>query len=254
MHISLAAEKIFFASFLPITNSLLISIFVSLLLIGLGLGLKNQLKPIPSHLQNLIEAIIEIFLDLYESIVGTKKAKAFFPICFTLFIFILFNNWFGLVPGVGTIGFWKEAEHGKVLVPLLRAGTADLNLTFALAIIAVISVQFFGFRFLKADYFKKFFNFKSPIDFFIGILELISELAKIISFAFRLFGNIFAGEVLLMVIAFLIPYFAPLPFYGLEIFVGLIQAFVFTMLTVVFLNVATISHQEHEQPRGGELA
>ena len=109
----------------------------------------------------------------------------------------------------------------------------------------LVSLQYVGLKALKFGYIKKFLNLSSPINFFVGILELISEVAKIVSFAFRLCGNIFAGEVLLAVIAFLIPFLAPLPFYGLELFVGFIQALVFSMLTIVFLNLATVSHDNH---------
>lgn len=135
-------------------------------------------------------------------------------------------------------------EHAE-FVPLFRGATADLNTTLAIAIIAVIAVQYYGVRTLGAAYFKKFFNLSDPIMFGVGLLEIISEFSRIISFAFRLFGNIFAGEVLLTVIAFLMPLVAPLPFLGLELFVGFIQALVFAMLTAVFLNMATMSHESH---------
>ena len=138
-----------------------------------------------------------------------------------------------------------DADHDLAAVPLFRPGTADINTTLAFAIISLLVTQAFGIKYLKFGYFKKFINFSSPIMFFVGILELISEFAKIISFAFRLFGNIFAGEVLLVVMAFLFPLVLPMPFYGLEIFVGFIQALVFSMLTLVFFNMATISHDDH---------
>ena len=138
-----------------------------------------------------------------------------------------------------------ENNTHVVKAPIFRPGSADLNTTLALAIVSVIVTQIFGLMALKFSYLKKFFNFSSPIDFFVGILEIISEFAKIISFAFRLFGNIFAGEVLLVVIAFLIPVVLPMPFYGLELFVGFIQALVFAMLSLVFFNMATQSHEEH---------
>ena len=130
-------------------------------------------------------------------------------------------------------------------IPLFRGSTADLNTTLALALIAVVSIQYFGIRDLKLAYFKKFINLSNPIMFFVGILELISEVSKIISFAFRLFGNMFAGEVLLTVIGSLVPIIAPLPFPGLEIFVGFIQALVFSMLTAVFLSMAVSVQEQH---------
>lgn len=137
------------------------------------------------------------------------------------------------------------AEHksGK-FTPLFRSGSADLNMTIALALISVIVTQIVGFKALGIGYLKKFFNFKNPIAFFVGILELISEFAKIISFSFRLFGNMFAGEVLLAVMLMLVPYFAPIPFYGLEVFVAVVQAFVFAMLTLVFIKLAMMPHRE----------
>jgi F-type H+-transporting ATPase subunit a len=155
------------------------------------------------------------------------------------------NNWLGLLPGVGTIGL-HETHHGKeVFIPLLRAGNADLNTTLALAVIAVVAIQIFGI--LAIGFWKyagKFINFKGPIDFFVGILELISELSRLVSFSFRLFGNVFAGEVLLIVIASLLPFIGPLPFYALEIFVGFIQALVFVMLALVFIKMAITDHAE----------
>ena len=137
------------------------------------------------------------------------------------------------------------AEHKeRKFTPLFRPGSADLNTTLALALISVVITQIVGFKTLGIGYLKKFFNFKNPIAFFVGVLELISEFAKIISFSFRLFGNIFAGEVLLAVILMLVPYFAPIPFYGLELFVAVVQAFVFAMLTLVFIKLAMIPHTE----------
>jgi len=136
-----------------------------------------------------------------------------------------------------------ETKTETKFVPLLRGATADLNMTIALAIIALISMQYFGFQTLGFHYSKRFFNFSNPIMFFVGLLELVSDFSKIISFAFRLFGNVFAGEVLLAVMAFLMPFIAPMPFMLLELFVGFIQALVFSTLTAVFINVA-VSHEE----------
>ncbi|MBP9700286.1 F0F1 ATP synthase subunit A [Candidatus Woesebacteria bacterium] len=141
----------------------------------------------------------------------------------------------------------NEAEHATAkVIPLFRAGTADLNTTIALAAISVASTQYFGLKVLGSHYWKKYFDFSSPIKAFVGILELILELAKIMSFSFRLFGNIFAGEVLLAVMMFLVPVVIPMPFYGLELFVGMIQGVVFAMLSLVFFNLATIGHGEEE--------
>jgi F-type H+-transporting ATPase subunit a len=137
----------------------------------------------------------------------------------------------------------KEEEHVK-MVPIFRAATADLNTTLALAIISVFLTQVFGVSHLGLSYFKKFIDFSNPINFFVGILEIVLEFAKVISFAFRLFGNIFAGEVLLVVMTYLIAILVPAPFYALELFVGFIQALVFSMLSLIFFNLATKSHHE----------
>jgi F-type H+-transporting ATPase subunit a len=133
-----------------------------------------------------------------------------------------------------------EGEHGKI--PLLRANTADLNTTFALALITVFMIQYYGFKYNGTGYLKKFFNFSTPIMFFVGILELISELARILSFSFRLFGNVLAGEILITIVAYLLPpvtSFIMVPFFTLEIMAGAIQALVFTMLSTVLIGMAT---------------
>ncbi|MDZ7586932.1 MAG: FoF1 ATP synthase subunit a, partial [Patescibacteria group bacterium] len=165
-----------------------------------------------------------------------------FPLIASIFLFVMLASWAGLLPGSETIGFMKNIDGLKEFVPFFRGGTADLNITLGLAIFAVFSIQYYGYKTLGLKYFKKFFDLSNPINFFVGFLELISEFAKIISFAFRLFGNIFAGEVLIAVIAFLLPIIAPLPFIGLEIFVGFIQALVFATLTLVFITIATNNH------------
>ncbi len=250
----------------PITNSMVTTLLADLTILGLVFfGLRNM-KLVPSGLQNLLEAVIEGFYGLAEDVAGKENARKFFPLVMTIFFFALVANWWELVPGMDSFG-WITEVHGEggwekrelfagiytivkepghyTLVPFLRTATTDLNVTLAMALIAVTYVQIAGVRALGLSYFKKFINFSSPMDFFVGILETISEVAKIISFSFRLFGNIFAGTVLLFVMPYLIPLLVPLPFYGLEVFVGFIQAFVFAMLTLVFLATAVVSH-DHE--------
>lgn len=281
LHISLAAEKIGHIGPMPITNSLLTTWVVMLVLLVISLLVKRSLALVPSHGQSIAEMVIEALYDFFQSVVG-EHVRKLFPLIASLFFFIILANWIGLVPGVGTIGFFEthgatvEAEqavpatetaaktsgiegavHEEVVqekieetaveeatfVPLLRGATADLNTTIALAIIAFGAIQYFGFQTLGFHYTKRFFNFSNPIMFFVGMLEIISDVSKVISFAFRLFGNIFAGEVLLTVMAFLMPFLAPMPFLVLELFVGFIQALVFSTLTAVFVNVA-VSHEE----------
>lgn len=240
LHISIAAEEIGKLGPILVTNSLLTSWIVVGLLALLFIKLSSRVREIPSVKQLFIELPIEMIYLLCRSIAGSK-ARVFFPYIAVFFLFILVSNWSGLVPGVGAI--LVEGHEGKV--PLLRAPTADLNLTFALALVSVALIQYQGVKSLGIRYFGKFFSLK-PAKAFIGFLELISEVSKVLSFSFRLFGNIFAGEVLLVVIAVLVPILAPVPFYGLELFVGFIQALVFSMLTLVFFNLASIGHEEED--------
>lgn len=249
LHISISAEPLFELAGVSITNSIAVSWFVSGLLIILGVYVGKNLKQKGkiSKLQLIFEMMIEGLYNITRQIAGSEKAKAFFPFIMTFFLFIIFSNWTGLLPGAGSIGIERIIHGEEVFVPILRAPTADLNTTLALGIISMFMVQYYGFKHLKFSYLKKFFNFKNPINGFVGILELISDISKIISFAFRLFGNIFAGEVLLAVMAFLLPVFGTIPFLGLEIFVGFIQALVFGMLSLVFMNMATLSHDHGDE-------
>lgn len=246
LHVSISAEPIFQLGNIEVTNSMLTGTVISLLLISASYWFSKNLKPSKKigKIQNAVEMIIEALYNLMIPIVGDKKVKEFFPLVVTLFLYILFSNWTELLPGVGTIGLQKLESGHKIFSPLIRPPSADLNATLALAIISMTMVQIVGFRYLKVGYLKKFFNFTSPMKFFLGFLELISDISRIISFAFRLFGNIFAGEVLLAVSLALLPIFAPIPFMGLEIFVGLIQALVFAILTLVFMNMASVPHEE----------
>lgn len=247
MHISISAEPIFHLGSFTVTNSMLVSWLVTAILCSLAIYVSKNIKTTkkPKGFQAFIEIVIEGLYGFVANVTGEAKAKFIFPIVATFFLFILLGNLFGLLPGVGTIGFTHHDDHGhESFVPLFRGATADINATLALAIISVGLTQYIGIRYLGLKYFSKFINFSSPMNFFIGILELISEFSKIVSFAFRLFGNIFAGEVLLVVMAFLAPFTAPIPFIGLEIFVGFVQALVFSMLTLVFMNLATVSHSE----------
>jgi F-type H+-transporting ATPase subunit a len=246
LHISISAEPIAHFGGLTFSNSMIACVLISVILIGLAVVANGQLTSTnrPKGLQNIFEWIIEMLYNLVAGVTNSvEKTKRFFPLVATFFLFILVNNWFGLIPGVGTIGIFKATTEGKEFIPYLRAGTADLNMTIALALISVIMTQVIGVTYQHLGYFKKYLNFSNPIMFFVGLLETISEVSKIISFAFRLFGNIFAGEVLLAVIGFLVPVILPMPFYGMELFVGLIQALVFALLSLVFFNMATLGHE-----------
>lgn len=240
-HISLTADPIFHIGSFPVTNSLFLATIIVVLFVALATWLRGRFKLVPSMIQNVFEMFIEALLDLMDSVLGERRlSEKYMPIVATIFLFVLFSNWFGLLPGVGS---FIIGEHAT---PLLRAPSADLNFTLALAVISVISANIFGIGALGIlKHASKFFSFKNPIAFFIGIIELVSEIAKMISFSFRLFGNVFAGEVLLAIIAFLAPYVLPIPFLGLEVFVGVIQALIFSMLTIVFIAISIADHDDH---------
>lgn len=292
LHISLAAERVWTVSGLPVSNAFITTWVVMALLGILSFLSTRKMSMIPGNAQLIAESIVGGLYDFFEAIAG-RHIKQFFPIVASLFLFILVANWVGLLPGVGTVGFYRtevekeqivanapvavvvegvekkseSAAHGKQVaeqpaeasvdavrpveepktefVPLLRGATADLNMTLALAVVSVIAMQYFGFLNLGTHYLSRFINFKDPINFSVGLLEVVSDISKIISFAFRLFGNIFAGEVLLAVMAFLMPFIVPLPFLMMELFVGLIQALVFSMLSTAFFSVA-VSHGAEE--------
>lgn len=240
-HISLAAEIVTRIAGFPISNALITTWLVMGILTVASYLVTRSMKLVPSGVQSIAEMLVGGLYDFFSSVTG-KYVRDVFPLVASLFLFILVANWVGLLPGVGTVGIFR----GEEFTPLLRGATADLNTTVALALFAMVAIQYFGFKTSGFHYGKRFFNFGNPIYFFLGILELVSELSKVISFAFRLFGNIFAGEVLLAVMAFLMPFVVPLPFITMELFVGFIQALVFSMLTAVFLSVA-VSHGEHEK-------
>lgn len=294
--IEVAAEPIGLG---PVTNAMLTSFILSAVILIVAFIVGSNLKEKPTGLQNLVEIVIEALGNFVNDIAPHKWASTFFPILATIFIYLLFANWFGLLtPLLGSFGLVHETNHGGIpvekvifikgsadtltpmhegkegeaapaegaahaggkqamIVPLFRAPSSDLNLTFALALISVFLTQVFGVWELGLGYFGKFFQFGSfakkgfglgLIDFFMGLIELISEIAKILSFAFRLFGNIFAGEVILIIMSSLVSLLLVNIFFGLEIFVGFIQAFVFFILSLVFFSMATHSHGgEHSE-------
>lgn len=262
-----AAEVIFNVGPLPITNSMVNGWLAVGFFIGIAILIKNKNNLIPKGFQNVIEFLVEFLLNEVEKIAGSrKKAVQFFPLVSTIFFFILFSNWLGLLPGTGSIGVWGHM-HGKIeLIPLLRPAASDVNLTLAIALFSILTTHFVGLRSIGvASHISKFFNFrgivralkKGPIaimvaviELGVGLIEIVGEIAKVVSLSLRLFGNIFAGEVLLTVMLGISSYFLPIPFMFLEILVGIVQATVFAMLTLAYLVVATTSHDhddEHEE-------
>jgi len=244
LNIEIGAEKVFDFFGLPINNALLLSWIVIAVLLLLGFLVYKNFKAIPGMLQNIFEVVIDGLLNAISGMFETRKqAEKYFPVIATIFILVLVSNWLGILPGVGSIGFFETHDGHEVLVPLLRSPSSDLNFTLALAVITVLLINILGVAaigFFK--HFGKFISFKSPIDFFVGILELISEIVKMVSFSFRLFGNVFAGEVMLIIAAFFMPYLLPVPILLLEIFVGFIQALVFAMLAAVFISLSVRHH------------
>ena len=239
-HISIKPEHLFEIFGYPVTNSYLSALIVIFLFAILAIYYNLQIKSNQrSKLFYFIQFALKGLYGFFKNAVG-DKIDLLFPVLSALFIYILLLNWFGLLPGVGSILIKTAEGHEFHFVPLLRGNTSDLNTTLALAMTAFFFIQFYGIRILgTGKYLSKFFNFSNPISFFTGLLEIVSEFSKILSFSFRLFGNIFAGEVLLTIIAFLMPVLASFPFLLLETFVGLIQALVFSTLTAVFISNAT---------------
>ncbi|MFA6393985.1 MAG: F0F1 ATP synthase subunit A [Patescibacteria group bacterium] len=261
---TLFAEPIAHFGNFSITNSLINSWLAIIIILIIAVAVRTKIKAVPRGIQNAFEMIIEGFLGMFDSVTGSRdKSLKFFPIVFSFFILILVNNWLGLLPGVGSIG-QVVSEHGeKVFVPFLRGGTADLNTTLALAIIGVVASHIFGVMALGVwKYFNKFINIKAfleipkkirkdptiiivnPIKAFVGLIEIVGEVAKIASLSFRLFGNIFAGEVLLASMAAILAFGLPVPFMFLEVVVGLIQALIFSMLILAYLTMNTME-EEH---------
>jgi F-type H+-transporting ATPase subunit a len=266
---------------LPITNALLMTVLVDLVLLLVIIFGARNMQLVPRGFQNLVEVVIEGFYNFAMGIDRRNVAK-FFPLPATIFIFFLVANMLALLPLVGSVGTCvpevvegaaaESATHeaasssifsvlpgycgtGNLLIPYLRAPAADLNVTFAFALVAVFMVEFFGVQALGPSYFSRFFNLKEgALGLFVSLIELISEISRIVSFAFRIFGNIFGGEVILIVMSFLLAYVLPLPFYGFELFVAFIQAVIFAVLTLVFMSNAVVAHGAHEDHGPSEAA
>lgn len=222
---------------IPLTNTLLTTFVVSVLLIITAYFLGKNLKLIPNKTQSALEAVIEMpYAFVQETLDNNEKlVRWVFPLVMTIFFFILAANWFGLLPFIGAIGVY---DHGY-LEPFFYPVNTDLNVTLALSIVAFFAIEIAGIITLGAlRYAGKFVNFKSPLAFAVGIIELFSELARLVSFSFRLFGNIFAGKVLILVVFSFVPLFVPIPLIAFEVFVGFIQAAIFALLTLFFIKIA----------------
>ncbi|QQS23403.1 F0F1 ATP synthase subunit A [bacterium] len=269
----LAAEPIFHVGSLPITNTMINSSITVLgfvvFAVVISLAVKRYAGKAPQGILNFFESILETLFGYFDTVTHSReKTIKFLPLVGTLFLFILVSNWIGLLPGIGSIGRYLVHEGHVMLVPMFRPATTDLNMTLAMSLTAVITSHVVGIAVIGFfKYFNKFIKLgdlwhalksmnpmtmlTAVIEFFIGFLEIISEVAKMLSLSLRLFGNVFAGEVLLTVLAGILPFVLPLPFIALELIVGIVQATVFAMLTLVYLTVATTEvashHSEHKE-------
>jgi F-type H+-transporting ATPase subunit a len=268
-NVELAAEGVTSIGGYEITNTMLTAWVSILVLVGISYAATRKMKLVPTGLQNAVEAAIETLLNFVTGVAGKENGRKFFPIIATIFLFVMANAWLALLPGYGMFGPQHTKDGEIIIVPILRAVNTDINFPLALAIISFVFVEYWGIKTHGLSvYTKKFFNVSrlkhgmgqlvrgkirnglgvmanGIIDAFAGFIEAITEIARIMSFTFRLFGNMTAGELLLLVMMFLIPWGAAIPFYGLELFIGLVQALIFAGLTLVFVVMAVAPREEH---------
>ncbi len=253
---------------LPVTNTLLCTWIVIAILLILAFLVSRRQEMVPRGFQNFAEWGVESLLNLVEGVSGKEKGRKFFPLVATLFIFIVLGNLMDVLPGIDTIGslhssvanphnlgpiYFLAGNDTGAITPWFRPPTTDLNLTFAMALIVVVVCQVVGFMVLgTGPHLGKYFKFKElftrplgSIEFFVGLVEVLTELSRLLSFAFRLFGNIFAGSAVLAVFGLLTLGIGNIVFIPLEMFVAFVQALVFALLTLVFLEMASTGHSEH---------
>jgi F-type H+-transporting ATPase subunit a len=253
----LPAPVLFNVFSLPVTNTMLAG-WITLIFLVVGSWLiTRRMKLVPGRMQTVFEFILGWIYDFCVSVAGEKNGRKFFPVVCTIFLFVAFNAWLSLIPGFGSI-----TVNGH---ELLRGANTDVNTPLAIAFISFIFVGYFGFKSLGIGWLRQYFNFgplfrsigrlfkgkfnlidifSGAINVFVGVLEFLGMLIRLVSFTFRLFGNMTAGEILIMVAAFLLPMAVGWVVYGLELFVGFIQALVFSGLTLAFVSMAVMSHEE----------
>ena len=232
-----------------VTNTLLSAWFATIVIILFFVLGARKSSLVPGRFQGLVEILVEGALSSCAGVLGSDLARKAFPVIATMFFFVLFNAWLALLPFYQFFGY---VQDGEMKAHVLRSAGTDLNMPLALALISFAFVEYWGFRAHGFGYLKKFFALGNLlrlrpaglIDAFVGFLELISELVRVVSFTFRLFGNMTAGEILVVMVTFLVPFVATQFVFGLELLVGLIQAIIFAGLTLVFLSVA-VRHEEH---------
>ncbi len=240
--VSFAAEPIVYFGNFAITNSFLDTLLVDGIIIGLIILVRKNLSLVPGKLQTTVESLISEFYNITVSVSGRNAGKIF-PFFMTFFIFILIANWTGLIPGISAVGIRQE----HTIIPFLRPATSDFNVTLGLALVSVVATHILSIKTIGiSEYLLRFFSL-NPINLFIGLLEIISEITKVISLSFRLFGNIFAGEIVLGTVSSIFAIIFPLPFLMLEFVVGLVQALVFAMLTMAFMAILMTSHKTNAE-------
>ncbi len=257
----LAAPELFqLFGVIPVTNSVLAGWVTVLFLIILSYIITRRMKMVPGRLQMAFEFILGWVYDFCEGITGKENARRFFPMITTIFLFVAFNAWLSLIPGFGSIEITIHGHHYE----LFRGSNTDINTPLAIALVSFIFVIFYGLKDGRMAFVRTYINvgkffhsigqlfkgkfklmdiFSGAIDIFVGGLELLSLFIRNVSFTFRLFGNMTAGEILLLVTAFLVPWFLAIPFYGLELLVGFVQALIFSGLTLVFVTMAVTPHE-----------
>lgn len=259
----LPAETVFHIFGLKVTNSMVATWVTIVFLVGFSYVVTRRMKMVPNRLQAAFEFLVGWLYDLCCNVAGEKNGRKFFPVVATIFLMVAFNAWLGLLPGYSSITI--HAAEGEV--HLLRPANTDINTPLAMALVSFIFVEITALRSLGIKYMKKFINvaefwrslrqvfsgklksglsglFTGAINIFTGFLEGVSEFIRIISLTFRLFGNMTAGEILLMVVAFVVPWVFAVPFYGLELLIGFIQAIIFAGLTLIYVTVAVTPHEE----------
>ena len=240
LQVHLAPEVLGHFFGIPLTNTLFTVWVVMVILILFAVLYRKKISMVPNIFQVIVElAVGEAYNYIRDVLENERYTRIFFPIIMTIFLFILSLNWIGLLPGIEGFGVYQKSAEGLQFVSFLHPGNTDLNITLGFTIVAFVTIEIAGIvilGFLK--YGNKFVNFKSPMSFMIGVIELFSELARLISFSFRLFGNIFAGKILILVALLFVPFIVPVPLMAFELFVGFIQAFIFAVLTLFFIKLA----------------
>jgi len=222
-----------------VTNTLIATLLVDAVIITLIFTLKKRISLVPGKYQGIVESVIEYLYSTTEQVAGSR-APMIFPWVAIFFIYVAISNLLGLLPGFGTIGF----SRGSDFVPLLRASTSDLNVTLALAVVSVIATHTLAIRTTGlGSYLKRFFAL-NPLLLFVGLMEIVQEVTKLLSFSFRLYGNISAGESVLGTMASISAFILPVPFLALEILVAVIQALIFSLLTLAFMSILTETHSK----------